>query len=36
MYYASPKHERLYKNIIRGKEYSAKTLAAQSDTQNFS
>ena len=28
MHYASPKHERLYKNIIRGKEYPAKTLAA--------
>ena len=28
MHYASPKHERLYKNIIRGKEYSAKTLTA--------
>ena len=28
MRYASPKHERLYRNITRGKDYPAKTLAA--------
>ena len=28
MHYASPKHERLYRNITRGKDYPAKTLAA--------
>jgi len=28
MHYASPKHEKLYKNAIRGKDYSCKTLAA--------
>ena len=28
MYYASPKHERLYRNITRGKAYPASTMAA--------
>ena len=28
MYYASPKHERLYKNITRDRDYPASTLAA--------
>ena len=28
MYFASPKHERLYKNITRDKDYPAKTLAS--------
>ncbi len=28
MHYASPKHERLYRNITRGKHYPASTLAA--------
>ena len=28
MHYASPKHERLYRNITRGKDYPAKTLAS--------
>ena len=28
MYYASPKHEHLYRNVIRGKDYPCKTLAA--------
>ena len=28
MYYASPKHERLYRNIARGKGYPANTMAA--------
>ena len=28
MRYASPKHERLYRNITRGRDYPAKTLAA--------
>ena len=27
MHYASSKHERLYKNITRGKDYPAKTMA---------
>jgi hypothetical protein len=28
MHYASPQHERLYKNITRGKDYPASTMAA--------
>ena len=28
MHYASPKHEHLYRNVIRGKKYPSKTLAA--------
>ena len=28
MHYASPKHERLYRNITRGKSYPASTMAA--------
>ena len=28
MHYASPKHERLYRNIVRGKSYPSSTLAA--------
>ena len=28
MHYASPKHERLYRNITRGKDYPASTLAS--------
>ena len=28
MHYASPKHEKLYKNVIRGKDYPCNILAA--------
>jgi len=28
MYYASSKHEKVYRNVIRGKDYPCKTLAA--------
>ena len=28
MHYASPKHERLYRNVTNGKNYPAKTLAS--------
>ena len=28
MHYASPKHEQLYRNVIRGKDYPSNTLAA--------
>jgi len=28
MHYASPKHERLYRNITRGRDYPASTLAS--------